>query len=83
MAIHGTLAGMNAGRPRAGYLVSARDVTWHEQHLDDLEGNLIIDAEQLMGNARGALYRYWIRHGERQVSSGTLMVVLDAQDVTP
>jgi predicted hotdog family 3-hydroxylacyl-ACP dehydratase len=83
MAVHGALAGINTERPRSGYLVSARDVAWQGRHLDDFEGNLIIDAERLMGDARGAVYRFSIQHRARQVSSGTLMVVLDAQRVTP
>lgn len=79
MAIHGSLACMRSGKPRAGYLVSARDVVWHSQHLDDLEGDLIINAEQLMGDARGGLYRFSIEHLDAEVSRGSLMVVLNAE----
>jgi predicted hotdog family 3-hydroxylacyl-ACP dehydratase len=82
MAIHGSLACMKTGTPRAGYLVSVREVVWGKQNLDDLESTLIIDAEQLMGDARGALYRFSLRHMDREVSSGSLMVVLNAEDFT-
>ena len=80
MAIHGSLACPQSGKPRAGYLVSAREVVWHRQHLDDLEGDLIVNAEQLMGDAHGALYRFSIDHLDAPVSRGRLMVVLNAED---
>jgi predicted hotdog family 3-hydroxylacyl-ACP dehydratase len=79
MAIHGSLVFMHSGKPRTGYLVSARDVVWHSPHLDDLEDDLIIHAEQLMGDARGALYRFSIEHRDAKVSSGSLMVVLNPE----
>ena len=79
MAVHGSLASLDSRRPRAGYLVSARDVRLHERFLDSLEGDLVIDAERLSGDARGAMYRFDILHRERSVADGVLMVVLDAE----
>lgn len=79
MAVHGSLASLDSKRPRAGYLVSARDVRLHERFLDSLEGDLVIDAERLSGDARGAMYRFDILHRERSVADGVLMVVLDAE----
>ena len=79
MAVHGSLAALGARRPRAGYLVSARDVQLHERFLDELRGALVIDAERLAGDAAGVLYRFEMLHEERAVASGVLMVILDAE----
>jgi predicted hotdog family 3-hydroxylacyl-ACP dehydratase len=80
MAVHGSLASLDAKRPRAGYLVSARDVVLHEQTLDTLDDTLVIEAERIAGDVRGVLYRFDIRHRERAVANGILMVILDAGD---
>jgi predicted hotdog family 3-hydroxylacyl-ACP dehydratase len=50
MAVHGGLSGIIGSKPKAGYLVSLRDVIWRKSRLDNLEGDLIVDAEQLMGD---------------------------------
>jgi len=78
MALHGGLAGAVAARPRAGYLVSVRDVVCRERRLDDLEGDLIVDAEHLVGDAERVMYRFSVRVGEAEVLSGRATVVLDA-----
>ena len=79
MAVHGGLAGTVAAKPRAGYLVSVRDVVCRRQRLDDLEGELVVDAEQLMGDARGVMYRFSISAGETEILSGRATVVLDVE----
>ncbi len=78
MAVHGALAGIVAARPHAGYLVSLREVVCRKQRLDDLEGDLIIDAVQLMGDAERVMYRFSVRVGEADVLSGRATIVLDA-----
>jgi predicted hotdog family 3-hydroxylacyl-ACP dehydratase len=78
MAVHGSLASLESRRPRAGYLVSARNVLLHTSSLDELQGALVIDAERLTGDARGVMYRFEIVHEASTVASGVLMVILDA-----
>lgn len=78
MALHGGLAGMTGGKPRAGYLVSLRDVVCLQRRLDDLDGDLIVDAEQLMGDQGRVIYRFTLRVGAVEVLSGRATVVLDA-----
>ena len=78
MAVHGGLAGMIAGKPRAGYLVSLRDVTWKQSRLDDLDGDLMVDAEQLMGDQGRVIYQFTLSVGAVEVLSGRATVVLDA-----
>jgi predicted hotdog family 3-hydroxylacyl-ACP dehydratase len=78
MAAHGALAGAIAGRPKAGYLVSVREVACHGDALDDREGDLVIDAERLAGDAERVSYRFRLRVGEIEVLTGRATVVLDA-----
>ena len=78
MAVHGGLSGIIGSKPKAGYLVSLRDVIWRKSRLDNLEGDLIVDAEQLMGDQSRVIYQFTLRVGEVEVLSGRATVVLDA-----
>jgi len=78
MAVHGGLAGMVGQKPRAGYLVGLRDVVCHVERLDDLAEDLIIDAEQILGDASLAIYQFSLRAGATEVLRGRATVVLDA-----
>lgn len=77
MAAHGALTGRTRGRPRAGYLLSLRDVTCAKIFLDDLEGDLVVEAERLLGEATGVIYRFSVRVGNEAAVSGRAMVMLD------
>jgi len=78
MAIHGVLAGKVANRPRLGYLASLREVRCSRARLDDLEGELIVDAERLMGEERHVIYGFKVRVGDVEVLRGRAAVVLEA-----
>ena len=78
MAVHGGLAAIPRSKPKAGYLVSLRDVICRKSRLDNLEGDLIVDAEQLMGDQSRVIYQFPLRVGEVEVLSGRATVVLDS-----
>jgi len=78
MAVHGGLAGHIGSRPRAGYLVSLRDVVCRQSRLDTLDGDLIVEAAQLMGDQSRVIYQFTLRMGAVEVLSGRAAVVLDA-----
>ena len=78
MALHGGLAAHAGRRPRAGYLASLRDVICSRARIDDLEGELIVDAEKLMGEAHRVIYGFEVRVGIKGVLRGRAAVVLDA-----
>ncbi len=78
MAVHGGLAGMVGGKPRAGYLVSLRDVICRASRLDNLDGDLSVDAAQLMGDQNRVIYQFTLRVGAVEVLSGRATVVLNA-----
>ena len=79
MAVHGGLAGNIGGKPRAGYLASLRDVECRRDRLDDLEGDLVVEAEQVAGDGAHVIYRFRLRVGEVEVLSGQALVVLDTK----
>lgn len=78
MAVHGALVGAVSERPLAGYLVSVRKVTCLYSHLDDLDGDLFVEARQLAGDAERVMYSFALRIGHAEVLSGTATVMLDA-----
>ncbi len=78
MAVHGGLAGIVGGKPKAGYLASLRDVACRKNRLDDLDGELTVDAEKLMGDENRVIYQFTLRVGEVEVLSGRATVVLEA-----
>lgn len=78
MAVHGGLAGGARGKPRAGYLASLRDVACRRDRLDDLDGDLIVEAEHEAGDGNRVIYRFTLRVGVVEVLSGRAAVVLDA-----
>lgn len=82
MAVHGGMTGAVGTRPRAGYLAAVRDVQCHVPRLDQLESELVIEAEKLMGDEARVIYRFILRAGETQVMQGTATAVLDAGGVT-
>lgn len=77
MAIHGKLAGNIASKPRLGYLASVREVMCYKSRLDDLEGDLIVAAEKLMGEERHVIYDFEVGVGDVEVLRGRAAVVLD------
>lgn len=78
MAVHGALIANPGERPRQGYLASVRGVQLHVARLDDLPGELGVEAECLSGDANNILYRFSVRHGDRCLLEGRAAVILDA-----
>ncbi|MER2541015.1 MAG: hotdog family protein [Azonexus sp.] len=78
MAIHGALLANSDDQPRQGYLTSVRSVQLHVARLDDLPGELKVQAERLSGDANNILYQFAVSHAERCLLEGRAAVVLDA-----
>jgi predicted hotdog family 3-hydroxylacyl-ACP dehydratase len=77
VAAHGALASAE-GRAGAGFLASARSVSFHAARLDDIAEPLQVDVETLGGGRGGMLYRFRLSGGERLLLEGRLAIVLDA-----
>lgn len=82
MAAHGKLAGLIGQRPRAGLLVSVRDVATRVNNLSDFGEDMQIEAEQLMAGTGGVAYRFTLHAGKMVLLSGRATVVLDAGAVS-
>lgn len=78
MAVHGRLSAAVAERPRAGYIVSVSDVVCRERRLDELEHDLVIEAERLAGDGARVLYRFALFAGDREILHGKAAAVLEA-----
>ena len=76
MAVHGWLAGGIVRRPDAGYLVSLRDLECQVDRLDALDGELMIEAERLMGDKEQVVYRFKVSHEGSVLLSGRAAAVL-------
>ena len=78
MAVHGRLSSAIESRPRAGYLASVSDVVCAVRRLDDVEGDLMIEAEKLAGDEARVQYRFTITSNHTRILTGTAAVVLSA-----
>lgn len=76
VAAHGGLAANGQGRPRIGLLLSARDCVFHRHQLDDVEGPLVIEAEQMGNNDQTRLYRFKLSAQDVLVVEGRVAVLL-------
>jgi predicted hotdog family 3-hydroxylacyl-ACP dehydratase len=78
MALHGALIGQDAGTAATpGFLASARGVKLHVLRLDELPGELHIEATRQSGDARQILYAFEVSHAGRPVAEGRAAVVLN------
>lgn len=78
MAVHGALLAQTQERPRAGFLVSVRNTTLHVGKLDDVTGDLRIEAERFSGDGNNILYQFAVIGDGRLLLEGRAAVVVDA-----
>ena len=76
VAAHGGLTATGQARPRVGLLLSARDCKFHRRKLDDIEGALVIEAEQMGRNDQTRMYRFKVSAQDVLVVEGRTAVLL-------
>ena len=83
MAVHGTLCADRAGAPapRMGLLTSTRGVEWTVPWLDDIAGDLVVEAERISGDGNAVLYGFTLGDGTRTLLRGRAAVILDAEAI--
>jgi predicted hotdog family 3-hydroxylacyl-ACP dehydratase len=74
MAVHGALVGGEHARP--GVLAAVRDLTLNIDRLDEVSGELTIDAQRLWGDQTRLLYEFKIHAASGEVLRGRAAVVL-------
>jgi predicted hotdog family 3-hydroxylacyl-ACP dehydratase len=80
MAVHGGLRGTVTGvQPKPGMLVSLRSVQFGRDYIEDLPGDLRVEAECLQADAASLQYRFRITHGEEMLAEGRAAVVLSGE----
>jgi predicted hotdog family 3-hydroxylacyl-ACP dehydratase len=76
----GAHVGLSSRGPRTeapvGYVGSVRDVVFSVSRLDDLSGNLIIEASRIAEGADSYMYRFTISHCGRALIEGRAAIFL-------
>jgi predicted hotdog family 3-hydroxylacyl-ACP dehydratase len=76
MAVHGGLLAQAAGaRARPGLLVSLREVALRRDYIDDLPGELEVEARRLMESGGSWQYAFAVRHEGRLLAEGRAAVM--------
>ena len=75
MAAHGALTGGGAAQA-AGYLASLRGVALHAARLDDIPGELRVEARALSRAARGFVYAFEVSAAGRALLSGQAAIII-------
>jgi predicted hotdog family 3-hydroxylacyl-ACP dehydratase len=78
MAVHGALLAPGDSSLRIGYLISVRDVALNATRLDDVAGDLEIEALRITGDGKIILYRFSVRGDRRELLGGRATVAFDA-----
>ena len=79
VAVHSRLLAESTGEPAQGYLVSLREVQTRTGRLDAIDGDLVIDADRLAGDAISATYQFALSVAGTKLLSGRLTVLLTAE----
>jgi predicted hotdog family 3-hydroxylacyl-ACP dehydratase len=78
MALHGGLLAAEGSTPSAGFLASARNVRLAVTRLDDIEGELHVQARRLSGDDKQILYEFAVNADDgRTLAEGRAVVVLN------
>ncbi len=77
MAVHGGLMAQAAGsRAQPGMLVSLREVRFHRDYIEDLSGELEVEARRLIESAGSWQYSFVVRHGGDRLAEGRAAVMM-------
>ncbi|HEX6634168.1 MAG TPA: 3-hydroxylacyl-ACP dehydratase [Usitatibacter sp.] len=77
-AAHGALLAAGTAPESAGFLASARGVTFHAARLDDIADPLDIEVERAGEGAGAVLYAFRVSAAGRTLAEGRVAIVLDA-----
>jgi predicted hotdog family 3-hydroxylacyl-ACP dehydratase len=84
MAVHGALlAPPDNAAPKAGFLVSVRGVQLNVARLDDIPGDLTVQASRIMSNENNILYQFSVSAAGRLLLEGRAAVVTNADALIP
>ena len=78
IAVHSVLLIGNGERLSAGFLTSARNVQWQRARLDDVDGELCVQANRLSGNDLTVLYGFAVSAGGQTLIDGRIGIFLNS-----
>jgi predicted hotdog family 3-hydroxylacyl-ACP dehydratase len=78
MAVHGALLAPQQAPARSGFLVSVRGVVLHVERLDDIEEDLMVQAELFSSDGNNVLYDFSVHANGRVLLQGRATVIIDA-----
>lgn len=78
MAVHGALTASHAERPRVGFLASVRGAKLHVGRLDDIAGDLTVEAVRFSSDGNNVLYDFSVRADDRILLEGRAAVIINA-----
>lgn len=77
MAVHGGLSARTSGvNARPGLLVSLRDVVLNCDYVDDLPGELIVQAQRIHASETAWQYRFRVLHERHPLAEGRATVAI-------
>jgi predicted hotdog family 3-hydroxylacyl-ACP dehydratase len=79
LAVHCRLLAESDGPPQQGFLVSLRDTELYTRRLDEIAGDLVVNADRLAGDAISATYRFVLAVNGFKLLSGRATVLLAAE----
>jgi predicted hotdog family 3-hydroxylacyl-ACP dehydratase len=81
MAVHGALRSRDAqSTPAPGMLVALRSVTFDRDYIDELAGELIVNATCLQATSSSLQYEFSVSHADQVIAAGRATVVLRNPD---
>lgn len=78
MAVHGALLAPQQAPPRSGFLASVRATILHVGRLDDIDADLVVQAELFSSDGNNVLYDFSIHADGRVLLEGRAAVIMDA-----
>lgn len=82
MAAHAALSMPNPkGEPRSGFLVSINNLQLSVSRLDDIETDLMIDAEMLMRDKEFMIYQFCVYSENRDLLSGRATISIQGNSI--
>ena len=81
MALHRAFAAAATNAPPRGMLTSVRAVDCRVARLDDIAGDLRIEATRVSGEHDIVVYAFSVRDGARELVSGRASAVLDIAEI--
>lgn len=81
-AVHGGLMARRAGaQTRPGLLVSLREIELDRDYIENLAGELLVEAERLMQSESSWQYAFRVRHASEEIARGRVAIMARSEAI--